>query len=284
MILFEDRAATVLYNVLSKIKNKKFLLPLNICPIVPDTFLRAGKEFEFVDIDTKTLSMDENTALNMIKNDNSIDGVLFVKTFGVEFESETFYKKIKELNQDVFIIDDMCPAIQKFDWDIENSHAQMALFSSGYSKFVDIGYGGYGFVKDDIFKGVFEDKQKTKEFMEYKNIILAEIPKMIEHKSMLNQIYSQNIDPKYHLGEEFNNWRFSILVDNKQEILDDIFKTDTLFASSHYPQVDFEYKTDPIKNSNTHKIHSKIINLFNDFRYTKDKTYKTIDIINKHLK
>ena len=48
--------------------------------------------------------------------------------------------------------------------------------------------------------------------------------------------------------EEFNNWRFSILVDNKEKILDDIFKIEGLFASSHYPQVDYNYSSNPIKN------------------------------------
>ena len=74
------------------------------------------------------------------------------------------------------------------------------------------------------------------------------------------------------------------MVDNKKEILDQIFKEEGLFASSHYPQVDYDYVHNPIQNSNTHKIHKSIINLFNDFRYTKEKAYETIDIINKGLR
>ncbi len=284
MILFEDRAATVLYNVLSKIKNKKFLLPLNVCPIVPDTFIRANIQFEFVDINLDTLCMDEELVINKIKNDSTIDGILFVKTFGIEFDIQTFYKKIKELNNDIFIIDDMCPCIQEFDYDIKNSQANMALFSSGYSKYVDIEYGGYGFLKDKEFKDIFEDKSNDKEFLKYKKIILEKIKLMKIHKKELNDIYKTNIPQKYHLGEKFNNWRFSILIDNKDSILKDIFNIDGLFASSHYPQVDFNYVDNPQQNTNANanKIHSKIINLFNDFRFTKDKAYQIVDIINKY--
>ncbi|RLA82614.1 MAG: DegT/DnrJ/EryC1/StrS aminotransferase family protein [Epsilonproteobacteria bacterium] len=282
MILFENRAAKVLYNILKVIKNKKFLLPLNICPIVPDTFIEANKEYEFCDISLDTLCMDEKLVLEKIKNDDTIDGILFVKTFGIEYNIQQFYQKIKEINKDIFIIDDMCPCIQEFNYDIENSYANVALFSSGYSKYVDIGYGGYGFLKDNDFKDIFKDKSNDKEFIKYKKTILEKIKLMKIHKDELNTIYKTHIPKKYHLGEKFNNWRFSILIDNKELILEDIFQIEGLFASSHYPQVDFEYLEYPMKNSNTQKIHKNIINLFNDFRFTKEKSYQIVDIINKY--
>ena len=284
MILFEERAATVLYKVLTTLTNpKKFLLPLNICPIVPDTFLKANIDFEFIDINLETLCMDEDLALDKIKNDDTIDGVLFVKTFGIEFDSEPFYQTIKQINPDIFIIDDMCPCIQRFDYDIENSYADMALFSSGYSKYVDIGYGGYCFLKDENFSNIFEDMGKTKEFLEYKNTLQTQIPLMEKHKEALNSIYRANLPKELHLGEQFNGWRFSILVDNKEKILEEIFKIEGLFASSHYPQVDYNYKDNPIQNSNAQKVHNKIINLFNDFRFDKEKAYQVVDIINNIL-
>ena len=285
MILFEDRAATILYKVLSKIQDKKkFLLPLNICPIVPDTFVKANMPFKFIDISLDTLCMDEKEVLHTIKNDVSIGGILFVKTFGIEIKSNNLYKKIKSINKDIFIIDDMCPCIQDFEYDIENSYADMALFSSGYSKYVDIGYGGFAFLKDEKFKNIFEDKSNNRGFLEYKDKIKEKIPVIKNHKESLNNIYNTNLPSKILLGEKFNNWRFSILVDNKHEILDSIFKLDGLFASSHYPQVDYKYTLTPQKNSNTNIIHNKIINLFNDFRFTKEKAYKTIEIINKNYR
>lgn len=284
MIIFEDRAATVLYKTLKSLKNKnKFLLPLNICPIVPDTFIKANINFEFVDINLKTLCMDENIVLEKIKKDKNIDGILFVKTFGININTEDFFKNIKSINNNIFIINDMCPSIQQFDINIEETVADMVLFSSGYSKYVDIGYGGYGFLKGHSFSNIFEDKTKDTHFLEYKNKILTQIPIMQKHKSELNSIYINNLPKDIFLGEEFNNWRFSILVDNKEKILDDIFKIEGLFASSHYPQVDYNYSSNPIKNSNAQKIHNRIINLFNDFKFNKEKAHKVADIINNNL-
>jgi len=284
MILFEERAATVLYNVLSTIGfTKKFLLPLNVCPIVPDTFIRANVKFEFIDISLDTLCMDEELILEKIKNDKEIGGILFVYTFGIKRDMQPFYKKIKEINSAIFIIDDMCPSIQKFDYDINNSYADMALFSSGYSKYVDIGFGGYGFLKNSVYSATFKDKSQTKEFLEYKEKILEQIPLMKAHKEKLNNIYRIHIPQKYHLGEKFNNWRFSIMVDNKEEILKKIFEVEGLFASSHYPQVDYNYVEHPIQNSNAAKVHVKILNLFNDFRFDQAKALAVAQIVKQNL-
>jgi dTDP-4-amino-4,6-dideoxygalactose transaminase len=279
MVLFEDRAAIVLYNVLVNIPQKKFLLPLNVCPIVPDTFLKAKKEFEFIDISLDTLCMDKKLIEQSLKNDPSIDGLLFVYTFGITLQMQSFYKEIKELRKDIFIIDDMCPCIQRFDYDIRNSYADMALFSSGYSKFVDLGYGGYGFVKDDLFTNIFEDKEQKREFLNYKKELITKIPQMLEHKEKLNNIYKKIIPKELYLGSQFNRWRFSILVDNKEEILEKIFEIDGLFASSHYPQVDYAYVDNAQINTNTDKIHKQIVNLFNDFRFNEEKALMVANIV-----
>lgn len=284
MILYEDRAATVLYKVLKALgKKQKFLLPLNVCPIVPDTFIKANIAFTFIDINLKTLCMDESLILNQLKNDTSITGILFVKTFGINLNTDVLFKQIKSINNDIFIIDDMCPCVQQFNYDINHSYADMALFSSGYSKYIDIGYGGYGFLKDSRFKKVFEDRSDSKEFLEYKKDILHQIPLMQQHKDELNKIYKNNLPKKILLGDDFNTWRFSIMVNNKDIILKKIFEDKTLFASSHYPQIDYNYVDTPLVNSNTKKVHDKIINLFNDFRFTKEKAFKVLDIINKNF-
>ncbi len=50
------RASAILYNLLvSQKQTKPWLLPANICPIVPITFMKADVPFEFVDISSETL-------------------------------------------------------------------------------------------------------------------------------------------------------------------------------------------------------------------------------------
>jgi hypothetical protein len=62
------------------------------------------------------------------------------------------------------------------------------------------------------------------------------------------------------LGENFENWRFSILINNKELLLKKIFQEEGLFASSHYAAIDYKYLDNPIQDSNSHQIAGKIVN------------------------
>ena len=58
-IIQAPRASAILYNFLKGQANTNpWLLPANICPIVPITFFKAGIPIEFVDISAETLHMD----------------------------------------------------------------------------------------------------------------------------------------------------------------------------------------------------------------------------------
>jgi len=282
MILFRDRATTVLFEVLSTLdKNSKFLLPLNICPIVPETFLKADIKFDFIDINLNTLCMDEVLALEAIKNDSSISGILFVKTFGIDLESEAFFQEVKNINPDIFIIDDKCPSIQNFNFD--NSFASLTLFSSGYSKYVDMGYGGFGLLRGPLLKEIFQDNSEDRDFLDYRIAVEKEISLMRKHKAELNSIYRKGIPSYLHLGSDFENWRFSILIDKKDELLKKIFEEDDLFASSHYAPSHYQCSDNSGESSNAHFISLKIVNLFNDFRFSTEKAHRVVKIINSFI-
>ena len=86
MILqFEERASVILYNFLVDIPRKNtFLLPANVCPIVPAVYLKAGVSFEFVDINLETLEMNPRVILSKLKkNPNTYCGIHSVSAYGV---------------------------------------------------------------------------------------------------------------------------------------------------------------------------------------------------------
>lgn len=314
MILFENRASKILFNILNSINKKGiFLLPLNICPIVPITFLKAKVPFEFIDINLDDLCINQEKVLERIKKGNIL-GVLFAHTYGIELDLEDFFKQIKCLDEEIFIIDDRCLNKPVFGIDIQKSFADLVLFSTGYVKYVDLNWGGYGFLKqkhtyksidlnyeakhlDDLIQTLeksiknqsyftYKDsnwlgslEKPFNSFLEYKNQILEKLPKVENHRKQLDEIYTSNIPEHLHLGKEFNNWRFSILVDNKDALLKEIFEK-KLFASSHYSAVDYLFLDKKISNSNTNIISSRIVNLFNDFRFTKQMAYDITQIIN----
>jgi len=314
-----------LFNILLSLKDRKlitkgkhFLIPSNVCPIVPAVFLKAKVNFDFIDISMTSFCMDEGLLLERIKNDISINGVLFVKTFGIEFDATNIYRKIKNINDDIFIIDDCCLCPPNFEYAINNSIADAAIFSTGYSKYVDIGWGGFGFIKDKyeyINKQILFNKDHlimlTKNmnesvlnnshfhykdnnwlggeaflydnFDQYNEQVNNQLYKVKKHKKLINNIYSQNLNNNIQMNREFWNWRFSIFVEGKKRLLEKIFESG-LFASSHYKEVNFMFgKSENQYNSNTKIIHSRIVNLFNDFRFSENDAYKIVDLINAHI-
>ena len=91
-ILFEIRASTILYNFLkSNNFDGKFLLPANVCPVVPLTFLKARVPFEFVDISMTDLCIQQQAVLTLLKKDPSYCGVLFVRTYCITRPYKSFF-------------------------------------------------------------------------------------------------------------------------------------------------------------------------------------------------
>lgn len=316
MIIFKNRASAILFDVLKSIDNNKpFILPANVCPIVVATFLKAGVNFEFVDISKKTLCINEEIILKKIKEfPNFYNGILFVRSYGTEGNFKDFFKKVKDINSDIFIIDDCCLNIPKFK-NIKTENVDMTLFSTGYSKFADIDFGGFAYIRDDFsynsrnltyskskleelvsqFKNVISrnkkfnyedtnwlDTSKPKiSFSQYKNIINKKIISIKKRKKKLNDIYSTRLPNKIQLKSKYQNWRFNILVPQKKELLDKIFSRN-LFASSHYASLDGIFSDG--KSINAEKLSSYIVNLFNDKRFNEEKAEKISRIISDHCK
>lgn len=142
MITFANRASAILFRFLkSRNFEKPFLLPANVCPVVPLSMMKAGVDYEFVDIDERH-AMSEDLALEKLSS-GSYSGLLFVHSYGHYFDNKNFYAQIKCINSEICIIDDRClckPSIE----DEVPPNVDLALFSTGYAKYVELSYGGYG--------------------------------------------------------------------------------------------------------------------------------------------
>lgn len=163
MIIYANRASAVLYGFLkSKSFKGPFLIPANVCPVVPLTMMKAGVDFEFVDIDERH-TMSESIALERISSGDS-EGLLFVHSYGKKFDNEGFYQKLKSLNPNLCIIDDRCLCKPELEGTL-SSNVDMELYSTGYAKYIELSYGGYGVTKElfiDQLGGVVLTFQKKK--------------------------------------------------------------------------------------------------------------------------
>ena len=138
------RACKLLYEfIVSNDIVGKVLLPANVCTDVVETIIEAGAMPEFVDIDKSTLCMDEQEALKSVAYSKAL---LFVHTYGVESSFEDFFHRAKEVNPEIAIIDDKCLCWPNLYIDF-STDADLVLYSTGAKKQLDLGGGGYGFVK-----------------------------------------------------------------------------------------------------------------------------------------
>lgn len=314
MLLFEQRASTILYNFLvANHFSGKFLLPANICPIVPLTFHKARVTVEFVDISPGTLAIDEESVTGILnKRILEFDGLLFVHTYGDPAPYSDFFSYLKEKYPALAIIDDRCLCMPEFsepDFDL----ADLTLYSTGYSKMIDAGVGGFGFVHPKrqyhSHRLKFERNDLTQLEADYKSAIAHRTPfkyrdshwldthilndpeglisaintrkdEVIAHKNQLNAIYSGGLPSSIQLDPRFQMWRFSILVPQKEKLLETLFNQGS-FASSHYASLGGIFGEGSFPQAE--RLHSSVVNLFNDHHYSLEQANRTVEIINRHL-
>lgn len=308
-----NRASSLLYSYLRLLsRGGTWLIPVNVCPVVPLTFCLAKVPFEFVDINSQTMCMDIEKAVSLIKiSPSKYSGVLFVRTYGYLADTSNEFKQIKAL-ANCIIIDDRCLCIPECRPFFFNS--DIILYSTGHCKQIDLGAGGVACCTNNIkieldkslyYNGtdveeIYKDAYKTMTplsripvgwlsikdyicFEDYFRIISERMGNRLYKRDLLNKIYDNNLPESIKLPNCFQEWRYNIIVPTriKGKILDALF-LNGLYASNHYNSANklFDNESYPVSDS----LYSQIINLFNDDYYTEDKALRTCNIINSFLK
>lgn len=268
------RASKILYNFLKSNQERihaPFLIPANVCRNVPETLEVAGVYYRLVDIDARTLCMDEQYVLDHAKE---ISGIVMVHTYGVETDFAPFYRRLRAINKDILIVDDRCLCMPSFE---PNTYdADLVLYSFSEKKQVNLGKGSMAYVDENVrYEECPIPEQSFLTDEEWKlneGEVLAAMDTAIAHKEKLNAIFRKELPKSIQLPEAYQHWRFNILVENKDEILNAFF-TEGLFASSHYKTLGEEYM--PIASN----LSSYVINLFNDSYFTEEQAKNACTII-----
>jgi hypothetical protein len=307
------RASAILYNLLkSQASNHPWLLPANICPIVPVTFFKAGVPIEFVDISAETLHMDLEQAEELLERGPYV-GVLYAHTYGEPSTPIDFFQRVKSRYPDLLSVDDRCLCVPDLDAS-PDMVADVALYSTGYAKIVDMGFGGYAFFKDCVdyqpehlhfvpdahdeiekdYKQSIQDRSHYKyresdwlqtdadlpAWFDYRLKIEAGMKTSLQHRTALNRIYSSHLPDEIQLPREFQAWRFNVRLENKQRVLEAIFASG-LFASSHYASLAGIMA--PGQGTQAEVLANGIINLFNDHHFDEKKVKQVCDLISEIL-
>jgi len=306
-IVQAPRACAILYHILASQKEgKPWLLPANICPIVPITFLKARLPFEFVDVSAETLHMDLGQAEDRIKQ-HKLGGLLYAHTYGEPSTPTDFFNEIKSLNPELLIVDDRCLCIPEFD---AQSSADVTLYSTGYAKIVDLQFGGYALLENDLtsqtrsltfnaadhaeieraYKKAVKERTRfiyndmdwletdtyLPEWEDYRLQIESGLKESLARRARLNEIYASRLPLELQLPQEYQMWRFNIRVKNKSKVMQAIFEAG-LFASSHYASLTGIMAEGSAPHADT--LADEVINLFNDHHFDVDMAAQICDLI-----
>lgn len=272
------RASKILYNFLKSNQERihaPFLIPANVCSNVPETLDEAGVTYRFVDIDARTLCMDEQYVLDYAKE---ISGIVMVHTYGVETDFAPFYRQLRAANPDILIVDDRCLCMPSFE--PQTYDADLVLYSFSEKKQVNLGKGAMAYVGENVRYDDYPNPAQSfltnEEWKLNEGEVLAAMDAAIAHKEKLNAIYRKELPKEIQLPDAYQHWRFNILVKNKNEILKALFDAG-LFASSHYKALSEE--SAPIATN----LSAYVINLFNDSYFTEKQAKECCEIILRNV-
>jgi len=313
-IVQAPRALAILYSLLAqRADSRPWLLPANICPIVPVTFFKARVPFELVDISTETLHMDVEQARGRLKR-KRYGGILYAHTYGEPSTPHDFFGEVKSRYPDLLLVDDRCLCLPDLK-PASSAEVDVMLYSTGYAKIVDLGLGGYAFVSegldyqpahlpfaphdhDQIEKAYKQTVQNHIWFVyhdsnwletdrdipvwyDYCQQIEIGLKASLGHRGALNDVYAKILPADIQLPGAYQTWRFNIRVKDKQRVLDAIFKAG-LFASSHYASLAGIMAEGHAPQA--HMLANHVINLFNDRHFTVKQAERVCAVIRENLK
>jgi len=312
-IIQAPRASAILYSLLkSQVNSNPWLLPANICPIVPITFFKAGVPFEFVDISVETLHMVPEQVEGRLKR-GEYGGVLYAHTYGEPSTPVEFFQSIKSKYPDLLLVDDRCLCIPELEPPI-NPRADAILYSTGYAKIVELNFGGYAFLKEgtpyrpqhlpfdpqaytEIERGYKRTIQKREPYVyidsdwlqtdtdlptwyDYRQQIEEGLKASLQQHAALNKIYAGRLPAEIQLPQAYQSWRFNIRVKNKDRVLENIFSAG-LFASSHYASLGGIMA--PGRCPQAESLADEVVNLFNDHHFSPGQAEAVCALIMENL-
>ena len=237
-------------------------------------------------------------------------GLIYVRTYGAIFDADALFAELRYLAPDALLVDDRCACPPSFDANTLCNSVDAVLYSSGYGKYADIGYGGYAFISNGSHYRradlPFDKNSLQLQTSRCNSAILHqtkfhyadnawldfsapltdwdEYQKKVEHQSgkasmvkkSINRIYTDTLPRCLQLPPYFQSWRFNIRVADKPGLLSAITNAG-LFASGHYPNLNGLFGTGSGKHAR--RAHDSIINLFNDSYFNEEKALAISKVI-----
>jgi hypothetical protein len=219
------------------------------------------------------------------------------------------FAAIKSANPDLLLIDDRCLCLPELEPDPSNA-ADVQLYSTGYAKVVDLGLGGFAFLKDDVayahrslpfqqqdLESIEQDYRQSvadckpyiyqdsnwlqtdteiSPWSRYSERVKNVLKLTLLQRQNINAVYDALLPVELRLPDEYQTWRYNIRVPDNKKILAAIF-AGGLFASAHYASLEGIFGAGI--GAQAGHLAAHVVNLFNDHHYSLDMAEKTARLI-----
>lgn len=114
------------------------------------------------------------------------------------------------------------------------------------------------------------------------DMLTSRIPPAVDaarhHKDAINRIYRQGLDGLEILPDGYHDWRFNLMVKDRDRVLRAIFDAG-LFASAHYQPLATVFGHSPTRIAE--RLAGRVLNLFNCARVSPEAARRTVEIIRR---
>lgn len=318
MIVLERRASTVLHHLVRAAAPGRFLLPANVCTVVPLTLRKAGRSFELVDVEPGSLMIDATRCLEAVAADpDGAAGVILVRTYGAPADFTALSRQLRELRPDLLLVDDAClsrpPETLADDLD-DLGGVDVRLWSTGHAKYVDLGTGGYAELTagtsyspvtlpfddaalEELDAGVkaavarrswfdggegdwLDTRPPEDSWQAHHDRVVGVLPAVDAHKRELTAIYDELLPAGVALPAAFNTWRHHVLVREPGLLCDALFAAG-VFASRHYAPLGGVLGSGDFPVAR--RLHDHVVNLFNDSYFTAAQAEVAAEVVSRHV-
>lgn len=276
-LIIGSRALNSLSEWLSTIAFDEVFLSANCC----DDLLRLfvdNREWKTHIIDIgkdRNLSIDELEIMLQKCKNTERTLVISVWAYGLEPDIKSLHDL--KMKYGFILLEDRCLARPNLMKEMEylNELTDAYLFSTGYSKYCDLHYGGWLI---DTRKGATISNDSGMDWDLYL-LSVEERRKMVdEHKKTMN-IRLRKTFKEISINEWIaDTWRISCEIENPQ-LLMKIIKSNGVFCSNHYSHKMYKYQ---IRMPKTYFHMRHVINIFNDLRVGEDYCSSILESIEEY--
>ena len=251
------------------------LVPVNVCPAVPETVARSGRAIEFVDLRSAELpDVDVKAAVEILRaRPSRFGGVIWVRPYGSLHDATAEFALLRAALPEGLLLDDRCLCAPDPSLPDLGIGTDAYFYSTGPAKVVSIGGGGFGRARADRTD---EPSPVSEAADAYLGAIRRELERVEPVRERNRALYDSGLEP-WRLPDRYQNWRYHLLLENADEVRALLWERG-IPSSRHYRPA----APHPDAFPRAFEFQRRVLNLFLGPEIDPDMARQAVDVIGTH--